>query len=156
VVRPSGRDRGATAAGGRDAGADGRIATHLLGPRGAGETRSEPRPSMNRPPHAEAAPPDLAPAPGPPAPPFDLVVADASWTWTERLFAPLAALGPGLLLIKACDWRTALNQRRPAGDWLWPLRRVGPRLWQRTFVLPPGWMKTFPRLGMLPLARAVR
>ncbi|HWE40263.1 MAG TPA: glycosyltransferase [Isosphaeraceae bacterium] len=87
---------------------------------------------------------------------LDLVVADASWTWTERLFSPLAELGVRVLLLKACDWRTAWNQGRPARDWLWPGRRLGPRLWERTLVLPPGWMKSYPRLGMRPLARAVR
>ncbi len=87
---------------------------------------------------------------------FDLVVADASWSWTERLFAPLSALGQRLLLIKACDWRTAHNQKRPARDWLCPQRQVEDGLWERTFVLPPGWMKTYPRLGMLPIAWAVR
>ncbi|MDB5348869.1 MAG: hypothetical protein JWN86_116 [Planctomycetota bacterium] len=89
-------------------------------------------------------------------PGFDLVVADASWSWTERLFSPLADLGVRVLLIKACDWRTALNQRRPVRDWLCPLKRDGERLWQRQFVLPPGWMKTYPRLGMRPIAWAAR
>jgi teichuronic acid biosynthesis glycosyltransferase TuaH len=87
---------------------------------------------------------------------FDLVVADASWSWTERLFSPLAGLGARVLLIKACDWRTALHQRRPASDWLNPRRRLGPGLWEHRFVLPPGWMKTYPSLGMRPIARAVR
>lgn len=87
---------------------------------------------------------------------FDLVVADASWSWTERLFSPMGDLGQRLLLIKACDWRTARNQGRPARDWLCPQRRVDEGLWERTFVLPPGWMKTYPRLGMLPIAWAAR
>jgi glycosyltransferase involved in cell wall biosynthesis len=87
---------------------------------------------------------------------FDLVLADASWPWAEKRFAPLAELGVRLLMLKACDWRNALEQRRPARDWLWPTERLGPRLWQQTFVLPPGWMKTYPRLGMRPLARAIR
>ena len=87
---------------------------------------------------------------------FDLVVADASWSWTERLFRPLADRGVRTLLLKACDWRTAFNQRRPLGDWRCPGVRLGENLWQRTFVLPPGWMKSYPRLGMAPLAAAVR
>ncbi len=102
-----------------------------------------------------AAPPIGGPEAAPPRPPgFDLVVADASWTWTERLFSPLADLGVRVLLLKACDWRTALAQRRPWRDWLWPARQLGPNLWEKTFVLPPGWMKTYPRLGMRPIARA--
>lgn len=87
---------------------------------------------------------------------FDLVVADASWTWTERLFTPLADLGPRVLLIKACDWRNALQQQRPARDWLCPRRRLAPALWEQTIVLPPGWMKTYPRLGMRPVSWAIR
>ena len=90
------------------------------------------------------------------APNFDLVVADASWPWTERLFSPLADLGVRVLLFKACDWRTAINQKRPRADWLSPLTQVSETLWQKQFVLPPGWMKTYPRIGMRPLARAAR
>lgn len=87
---------------------------------------------------------------------FDLVVADASWTWTQRLFSPLADLGPRLLMLKTCDWRNAVQQGRPASDWFWPLRRRNDNFWERTFILPPGWMKSFPRLGMRPIARGVR
>lgn len=89
-------------------------------------------------------------------PAFDLVVADASWTWTERLFSPLADLGVRLLLLKACDWRTARNQGRPTRDWFQPTRQIRTNLWERSLVLPPGWMKTYPRFGMMPLSRAIR
>jgi glycosyltransferase involved in cell wall biosynthesis len=91
-----------------------------------------------------------------PSAPCDLVLADASWSWAEKRFAPLADMGVRVFMVKACDWRNAIDQRRPARDWLCPLERLGPRLWQQTFVLPPGWMKTYPRLGMRPLARAIR
>ncbi len=87
---------------------------------------------------------------------YDLVVADASWPWTENLFAPLAKLGVRVLLIKACDWRNAWQQRRPLGDWLCPRRRVSDRHWEQTIVLPPGWMKTYPRIGMCPISWAIR
>lgn len=86
---------------------------------------------------------------------FDLVVADASWTWTDRLFAPLASLGPQLLTFKACDWRTAWNQKRGADEWFRPLSQRGPNHWERSFVLPPGWMKSYPTLGMRPFRRAI-
>jgi hypothetical protein len=43
---------------------------------------------------------------------FDLVLADASWTWAEKRFAPLADLGVRLLMLKACGWGNALDQRR--------------------------------------------
>ncbi len=87
---------------------------------------------------------------------YDLVVADASWPWTENLFAPLAEFGVRVLLIKACDWRNAWQQRRPFGDWLCPRRRVSDRHWEQTIVLPPGWMKTYPRIGMCPISWAIR
>ena len=92
----------------------------------------------------------------PPAAAFDLVVADASWHWNENQFAPLAELGVRVLLIKACDWQNALRQRRPPGDWLWPRRQVAERRWEQRFVLPPGWMKSYPRIGMSPIAWAIR
>src|SRR5262249_59876116 len=91
----------------------------------------------------------------PAAVPFDVAVADASWTWTERLCRPLADQGRRVLLIKACDWRNAWQQNRPARDWLWPERQLSPALWERTFVLPPGWMKTYPRFGMRPISWAI-
>jgi glycosyltransferase involved in cell wall biosynthesis len=103
-----------------------------------------------------ALPPGVHDPPVPAPPGFDLVVADASWTWTERLFSPLADQGLRLLLVKACDWRNALRQRRPARDWAFPRRRLGPNLWEQTFILPPGWMKSYPRVGMRPIAWAVR
>jgi glycosyltransferase involved in cell wall biosynthesis len=104
-------------------------------------------------PVSPCAPPDL---PGPADTDFDLVVADASWSWTERLFTPLADFGLRVLLIKACDWRNAIHQRRPMRDWFCPRRQIAAGLWEQTIVLPPGWMKTYPRLGMQPIAWAVR
>ena len=87
---------------------------------------------------------------------FDVVVADASWSWTERLFSPLADLGARVLLLRVCDWQTALVQGRSARDWLWPSRQLAENLWEKTLVLPPGWMKTLPSVGMRPIAWAVR
>jgi len=93
---------------------------------------------------------------GPSAFEADLVVADASWIWTERLFSPLAGLGHRVLLLKACDWRNALQQRRPTRDWLFPCVQRADNLWEQTCILPPGWMKTYPQLGMRPIASAIR
>jgi glycosyltransferase involved in cell wall biosynthesis len=89
------------------------------------------------------------------APSHDWVVADASWTWTERLFAPLSTHGQRVLLIQARDWRNAIDQRMPLATWINPLRRRSPRLWEHQFVLPPGWMKSYPWLGMRPISRAI-
>src|SRR5262245_54210311 len=107
-------------------------------------TRSAPRCRMSCSPHAVQTPTPATEVGCPGMADFDLVVADASWSWTERLFSPLAELGVRVLLLKACDWCTALAQRRPARDWLWPARRVAPGIWEKRFILPPGWMKTYP------------
>lgn len=105
----------------------------------------------------DVAPVDLDPPAAPfPDGSFDLVVADASWIWTERLFAPLSDMGIRVLMLKACDWRTARARGIPIRDWNRPLRQLGPYRWEHSLVLPPGWMKSYPRLGMRPLARAVR
>ena len=88
--------------------------------------------------------------------PFDLVVADASWSWTERLFTPMSSQGVNVLLLRISDWRTALEQRRPWSDWRFPRSQPGPHLWRQTLILPPGWMKTYPRLGMKPIAWSIR
>jgi len=110
---------------------------------------------MNAPPSAEAVVNRQARAAKIQSPEFDLVVADASWSWTDRLFSPLAAMGPRLLTFQACDWRTAWNQRRAAGDWFRPRRQRAENHWEQSFILPPGWMKTYPSLGMRPFRRAV-
>jgi glycosyltransferase involved in cell wall biosynthesis len=64
-------------------------------------------------------------------------------------------MGQRVLLLKACDWRTAIQQRKPPRDWLFPLEQTGENLWRQTCVLPPGWMKSYPRLGMRPMAWAI-
>ena len=105
----------------------------------------------------DVAPNELEPFPTAPAEGgFDLVVADASWVWTERLFAPLAEMGVRVLMLKACDWRTARSHGIGIRHWNTPLRQVAPNWWERSLVLPPGWMKTYPRWGMRPIASAVR
>ncbi len=124
----------------------------------ARETRRWPRSRMNCSMRSQdVASDDLDPFPaGLPEGSFDLVVADASWVWTERLFAPLAEMGVRLLMLKACDWRSARSQGIRFQDWNTPLRQVGPNRWERSLVLPPGWMKTLPQWGMRPIASAIR
>jgi glycosyltransferase involved in cell wall biosynthesis len=36
------------------------------------------------------------------------------------------------------------------------LRRIGPTAWEQQFILPSGWMKRYPSLGMRPIARSIR
>ncbi len=87
---------------------------------------------------------------------YDWVIADAGWTWTERLFAPLAGMGQGVLLLDVIDWGNAWRQRRPLADCIGRIVKRGPGLWRSGLALPPGWMKRAPRLGMRPISGLVR
>jgi len=91
-----------------------------------------------------------------------VAVADVGWFTTDHLFREAAALGIPALLLTCLDWRNALNRgyspRRfltsPVG---WgrgeQTRADGPDgPWRRELILPPGWMKRFPTLGMRPIA----
>lgn len=86
---------------------------------------------------------------------WDWAVADAGWTWTERLFQPLGAMGQRTLLLNPVDWTNAWRQRRPLDRWLGRVEADGPNVWRSSMALPPGWMKRFPRLGMRPIASTI-
>lgn len=85
-----------------------------------------------------------------------LAVADVNWFTTENLFLEAESADVSLLTLRCMDylngWRKGL---RP-----WSrgcrLRRSGPQSFHRDLVLPSGWMKRFPRLGMRPIARTIR
>lgn len=86
-----------------------------------------------------------------------LVVADAGWFTTEHLFREAPESSPTLLL-RCNDYRNAMRKGIGPREWLFPSPAVEtrPGLWSRTLSLPPGWMKTYPKLGMRPIARAIR
>ncbi len=88
--------------------------------------------------------------------PTSLVVADASWFTTENLFSELKRPGVETLLLKCIDYRNALERGWSPFTWHQPTHARGQHLWQRQLILPSGWMKTFPRLGMRPIASTVR
>jgi len=85
-----------------------------------------------------------------------LAVADANWFTTENLFRELDRPGVSTLLLKCEDYYNAWNRglrpwrRRPGG-----LTHPGPGLWQRNLVLPSGWMKSYPAIGMRPIRRTI-
>lgn len=85
-----------------------------------------------------------------------LAVADANWFTTENLFREIRRDDVATLLLNCMDFRVAWMKRRPLRTWRSSLKDRGPGLWQHDFVLPTGWMKSYPRLGMRPIARAVR
>lgn len=85
-----------------------------------------------------------------------LVVADVGWFNTENLFREVDDPAVSVLLLKCMDYVN--GARRGIYPWSRVCRTVpiGTRMWQRQHVLPSGWMKRFPRLGMRPIARGVR
>jgi teichuronic acid biosynthesis glycosyltransferase TuaH len=85
-----------------------------------------------------------------------LAVADAGWFTTENLFREVPRDRAATLLLKCLDYLNAW--RRGWAPWTWhrPLVEQDPGLWQRELILPSGWMKRFPRLGMRPIARTIR
>ncbi len=99
---------------------------------------------------------DLFEHPGPLGPSLGLVVADAGWFTTENLFREIDDDAVALLLLKCQDYVN--GSRRGVYPWSRICRTnpIGPRIWERQHVLPSGWMKRFPRLGMRPIARSVR
>ena len=85
-----------------------------------------------------------------------LAVADVGWFNTENLFREIDRECVSVLLLKCHDY---LNGWR-RGLYPWSsecrLRQSNPAFWEREFVLPSGWMKRYPRLGMRPVARTIR
>jgi teichuronic acid biosynthesis glycosyltransferase TuaH len=90
------------------------------------------------------------------APGLALAVADVGWFNTENLFREIDRESVSVFLLKCQDyingWRRGLYPWSSSCR----LRQSGPRSWERQLVLPSGWMKRFPRLGMRPLARSIR
>ena len=84
-----------------------------------------------------------------------LAVADVNWFTTEHLFREVSPERAETLLIKCVDYNNAWRSGRPPWAWGRPLSLDAPGRWGRDLVLPSGWMKSFPRLGMRPIARAI-
>ncbi len=87
---------------------------------------------------------------------LSLAVADVGWFTTENLFREIDRDSVEVLLLKCQDYLN--GWRRGLFPWSSDcrLRRSGPTAWEQQFVLPTGWMKRYPTLGMRPIARAVR
>ncbi len=87
---------------------------------------------------------------------LSLAVADVGWFNTENLFREIDRESVAVLLLKCFDYVN--GWRRGVYPWsqACQLRPFGPRSWDRQLVLPSGWMKRYPRLGMRPVARAIR
>ncbi len=85
-----------------------------------------------------------------------LVVADAGWFTTENLFREVSPDRAETLMLRCADVRVAWSKGERPWSWNRPARESAPGLWRRDMVLPSGWMKSYPSLGMAPIARAVR
>jgi teichuronic acid biosynthesis glycosyltransferase TuaH len=85
-----------------------------------------------------------------------LAVADVGWFTTETLFREIDRERVSVLMLKCHDYVTAW--RCGVYPWSGPcrLRQSAPATWEQQLVLPSGWMKRYPRLGMQPVARTIR
>src|SRR5262245_57437698 len=77
-----------------------------------------------------------------------LAVADAGWATTENLFREMDRESVAVLMLKCMDYVN--GWRRGVYPWssACRLRRSSPAMWEQQLVLPTGWMKRYPRLGM--------
>ena len=91
---------------------------------------------------------------GRPAP--NVVVADAGWFTTANLFREMPPELATTLLLRCADYRVAWSHGKRPLTWNPPPRQTSPAIWEQDLVLPTGWMKSYPRLGMRPIARAIR
>ncbi len=85
-----------------------------------------------------------------------IVVADAGWYTTADLFSAIPAERGSTLLLTCIDYQNAIRRGISPLRFKRPLESIAPNLWRRELVLPTGWMKSYPKIGMRPIARAVR
>ncbi len=85
-----------------------------------------------------------------------LAIADINWFTTESLFREIDHASVSLLGLRCMDYLN--GWRRGIYPWSSSCRphRWGNNSLSRDLVLPSGWMKRFPRLGMRPIAGAIR
>ena len=87
---------------------------------------------------------------------LSLAVADVGWFTTENLFREIDRESVEVLLLKCQDYVN--GWRRGMFPWSRSCRlsRLGPSTWEQQFILPTGWMKRYPAIGMRPIARSIR
>jgi teichuronic acid biosynthesis glycosyltransferase TuaH len=87
--------------------------------------------------------------------PLAVAVADANWFTTENLFREIHREAVTTLLLKCIDYYNAWNRGTPPWTWGRALACEAAGRWRREHVLPSGWMKRFPTLGMRPISRSI-
>ena len=97
----------------------------------------------------------LSPSPDP-ARRMALAIADAGWFNNENQFREVPESRAETLLLRCADYQNAWRDGERPWSWNRPAERMLPGVWKQRMVLPTGWMKTYPRLGMKPIARAIR
>jgi hypothetical protein len=85
-----------------------------------------------------------------------LAVADVNWFTSENLFREIARENVSTLLLNCMDYGNALQAGVPPWSWGQAIRQQGPAHWRHDLVLPSGWMKRFPTIGMRPIGRSIR
>jgi len=87
---------------------------------------------------------------------MSLAVADINWFTTESLFREIDRESVSILALRCMDYLNGWQK----GIYPWS-SSCRPRPWgnnsvTRDMVLPSGWMKRFPRLGMRPIAKTIQ
>ncbi len=91
--------------------------------------------------------------------PSSLILADTNWHSTRNLVAtwpPESSGGSNLLGVEPIDWVNARNRGIPFWNWGLKTSKISPRQDRLRAILPPGWMKSMPRIGQWPLVSLSR
>lgn len=102
------------------------------------------------------APLTRTPTDPPRTPRLSLAVADANWFTTEHLFREVDREDVATLLLHCQDYRNAWNAGLRPWNWRRSPTQLGESHWRHELVLPTGWMKSFPQIGMRPIASSIR
>ena len=85
-----------------------------------------------------------------------LAIADVGWFTTDHLFGEVPEARASTLLLQCGDVRVAWARGQRPWNWNRPTAETSTGQWRRDLVLPTGWMKKYPRVGMRPVARTIR
>jgi hypothetical protein len=85
-----------------------------------------------------------------------IAVADVNWFTTEHLFREIPVSQADTLELKCIDYNNAWQRGQRPWNWNQPIRPIQPGHWSKEHILPSGWMKKFPKIGMRPIARTIR